>query len=171
MLCRMFSFLVLSLPLLVLPGCGGSGRPTLVKATGKVTLDGQPLEGAQIAFQLVTDGKAAYQRPSRAITNAAGEFTLTTYGNGDGAPLGKYRVGILKKEIVGKVPENFNSENEAATNLTYKWITPRSVSDPGSSGLEAEITSSGLKPAVFDLKAADKPEIEKSGPQVRANEP
>ncbi|MDP1796187.1 MAG: hypothetical protein Q8K78_01835, partial [Planctomycetaceae bacterium] len=104
-------------------------------------------------------------------TNASGEFVLGTYASDDGAPVGKYKVGILKKEVVGKLPENFNSETEGTTNLTYKWITPRAVADPNSSGLTAEITSSGLKPDTFDLKAPAQPEIERTGPQARANDP
>ena len=155
----------------VLVGCGGKGRPRLVKVTGKVTLDGKPVEGAQVAFQFVADAKAKYQRPSRGMTNSSGEFTLGTYAGDDGAPVGKYKVGILKKDIVGKLPENYNSEMEGKLNLTYKWITPKSVSDPESSGLTAEITSSGLKPDTFDLKASAQPETERTGPQARANDP
>ncbi len=152
-------------------GCGGSGRPSLVKVTGKVTVDGKPVEGAIVAFQYVADAKAEYQRPSTGYTDAAGEFVLGTYAHDDGAPVGKYKVGILKKEVVGKLPENYNSETEGSVNLTYKWMTPRSAADPNTSGLTAEITSSGLNPGTFDLKASPQPEIERTGPQVRANDP
>lgn len=157
---------------LMVTGCGGSGRPSLVKVKGKITLDGQPLEGAQVALQLIADEKSKYQRPSRAVTTAGGEFTPQTYGSDDGLPVGKYRVGVLKREMVGKPPENFNEENPGAFNLKYKWITPREYSDPTSSGLEIEVTSAGMKPDTIDLKTNGKPpEIELTGPQRRAVEP
>jgi hypothetical protein len=152
-------------------GCGGSERPSLVKATGTVTLDGKPLEGAIVGFQPVTDAKAKYQRPSSAVTDAAGKFQLGTYGKDDGVPVGKYKVGVQKRELVGELPQDYNSENPNAYNLSYKWITPRSAADPAASGLEINVTSSGLSPAVIELKALPEPEIELTGPQRRANEP
>jgi len=158
--------------LLIAAGCGGSGRPSLVKVTGKITVDGQPVEGALVAMQLITDEKSKYQRPSSATTNAEGEFTPRTYGPEDGLPLGKYRIGIQKRELVGELPKDFNAENPDAYNLRYKWLTPREYADPQSSGLEVEVTSSGLEPAVIDLKTnGRRPEIELTGPQRRANDP
>ena len=152
-------------------GCGGDGRPRLVKVTGTVLLDGQPLEGAQVAFQPVTEEKDKFQRPSAGYTDASGKFVLGTYARDDGAPIGKFRVGILKREVVGKLPDNYNSEMEASTNLTYKWVTPRDLADPAGSGLTAEVTSSGLSPDKFEIKSLGQPEIEKTGPQRRANDP
>lgn len=156
----------------MIAGCGGDGRPRLVKVTGKVTLDGQPLEGAIVAFQPITQDKAKYQRPSSGISESSGEFTIGTYGTDDGLPVGKFKVGVVKRELVGKLPDDFNSENAAAYNLKYKWTTPREYADPATSGLEVEVTSSGLKPETIDLKTNGKPpEIELTGPQKRANDP
>jgi len=152
-------------------GCGGDGRPRLVRVEGTVTLDGQPLEGAIVAFQPIVEDKAKFQRPSSGVTDPSGKFQLKTYEPGDGAPVGKYRVAIVKREVVGKLPDDFNSEMSESVNMTYKWVTPREVSDPATSGLTAEITSSGLEPKTIDLKAAATPEIEKTGPQRRANDP
>lgn len=152
-----------------LVGCGGSDRPKLVKATGTVTLDGKPLEGALVGFQPMTDAKSKYHRPSSAVTDASGKFLLGTYDKDDGVPVGKYKVGVQKRELVGELPKDFNSENPDAYNLQYKWITPRSAADPASSGLEINVTSSGLSPAVIELKALPQPEIERTGPQRRAD--
>jgi hypothetical protein len=157
--------------LTLMSGCGGSGRPKLVKAVGKVTLDGQPLDGAMVALQFVATDKSKYQRPSTAITDPDGEFIPQTYGKDDGLPVGKYKVGVQKRELVGKLPPNFNEENPDEFNLTYKWITPRAVADPQSSGIEIEVTSSGMKPDVIELKSSPQPEMERTGPQVRANDP
>lgn len=155
----------------VMMGCGGSGRPRLAKATGTVHLDGKPLEGAQVAFVMVTEAKSKYQRPSSAITDAQGKFTPQTYGKDDGLPVGKYKVGVQKRELMGQLPKNFDAEDPSKFNLKYKWITPMSAAQPDSSGIVVEVTSSGMKPDVIDLKSAPQPEIELTGPQKRANEP
>jgi hypothetical protein len=168
------STLICLLSAAILAGCGGSDRPSLTKVSGTVTLDGQPLEGAMVSFQYVADEKSKYQRPSSGVTDAQGKFTLGTYDKDDGLPVGKYKVAIQKRELVGQLPPDYNEEMAGSYNLTYKWITPRSYSSPETSGLEAEVTRSELKPAVFDLKTnGAQPEIERTGPQARArvNEP
>lgn len=169
--CSLIRFAPFAGMLLLLAGCGGDGRPSLVKVTGTVTLDGQPLEGAMVALKLVTDDKSKYQRPSSATTDAQGKFTPQTYVKDDGLPVGKYKVGIQKKEPVGGLPKNFDPENPNAVNMKYKWITPMSVAQPDDSGIEVEVTSSGMKPDTIELKSAAQPEIELVGPQRKANEP
>ncbi|OYW18093.1 MAG: hypothetical protein B7Z55_11285, partial [Planctomycetales bacterium 12-60-4] len=135
------------------------------------TLDGEPLEGAIIGFQPVADPNQKFQRPSTGITDASGKFVLGTYDKADGAPVGKFKVAIQKREVTSKLPADFNSEMAADTNITYKWITPKLMSDPESTPLTAEITRSGLEPSTFALEAVNPPEIEKTGPQVRLNGP
>jgi hypothetical protein len=167
---RLSTVLLMSLMAsMCLAGCGGSGRPKLVKAIGTVTLDGNPLEGAIVGLQPITDAKAKYQRPSSAVTDSSGKFTLGTYAKDDGAPIGKYKVGIQKRELMGERPKDFNEENSGAYNLKYKWITPRNVANPASSGLEVEVTSSGIKPEVIELKSPPQQEFEVTGPQQRAD--
>ncbi len=167
---RIGSFIAICVALSLL-GCGGSGRPRLTKAAGTVHLDGKPLEGAQVALVMIAEAKSKYQRPSSAITDAQGRFTPQTYGKDDGLPVGKYKVGVQKRELIGQLPKDFDSENPGKYNLKYKWITPMSAAQPDSSGITVEVTSSGMKPDVIELKSADQPEIELTGPQKRANEP
>lgn len=167
---RIFSCVVLWL-VLTIAGCGGSGRPSLAKISGTVQLDGKPLEGAQVGLVLATDAKSKYHRPSSAVTDAQGKFTPQTYGKDDGLPVGKYKVGVQKRELMGQLPKDFDVENPGKYNLKYKWITPMSAAQPESSGITVEVTSSGMKPAVIELKSAPQPEIEFTGPQKRANEP
>lgn len=153
-----------------LAGCG-DGRPSLVNATGTVTLDGEPVEGAIVSFKPVVEEGAAYQRPSNGVTDSAGQFVMMTYEKGDGLPEGKYQVGIQKREVVGELPKNYNDETPDQFSVRYRWVTPRQYADPASSGLTAEVTSSGIEPPVFELKSSGKPEIELTGPAARANEP
>jgi hypothetical protein len=144
----------------ILAGCG-DGRPSLVKVTGKVTLDGQPLEGAQVAFQPVnTDPKDTFQRPSSCISNAAGEFTPQTYLPGDGLRVGKYRVAVVKQELVGTPPPGLNAEEIQQLGMKRKWITPKAASSPETSGIEVEVTSTGMSPNVIELKSVQPAEIE-----------
>jgi hypothetical protein len=163
-------FTALLVPLLV-SGCG-NGRPKLVKVNGVVKLDGQPVEGAMVVFQKAGDGKDSFQRPSSGITDSEGKFTVRTYEPGDGLPYGKYLVGIQKRQVVGKPPVNPGEESSAAVNITYKWVIPKSYSEPAGSTLTAEVTSSGLTPAEFALSTGGKPaQIEIVGPRARANDP
>lgn len=66
-------------------GCGG---PSPVKVSGKVTLNGQAVEGISVQFvPVASDGKNAI-----GSTKADGSFDLTTIENKDGALPGDYKV-------------------------------------------------------------------------------
>ncbi|MFG0334817.1 MAG: hypothetical protein ACF8TS_15790 [Maioricimonas sp. JB049] len=164
---RMFVGLLIAV--VACSGCGGDGRPDLVPVEGTVTLDGEPLADAQVIFQVV-EVEGDYKRPSAGMTDASGKFTIGTYGKDDGLPIGKYNVGIMKRELVGDVPENFNEEDPSATGrpLRYRWVTYPEIADPAMSGLTAEVTSDGLQPATFDVEESGEVIVE--GARA-ANEP
>lgn len=148
-------------------GCGGD-RPSLVTVTGKVTLDGKPLEGANVAMKLITeDSDNKYGRPSRGLTDAQGSFKPSSYGDEEGIPAGKYKVAVIKQEI----PENYNAENPAAVPVNIRWVTPRYYSDIDSSGLEVEVTSAGMVPEVLALESNGPGEVENTGVKRGANDP
>jgi hypothetical protein len=65
-------------------GCGGSG---LVKVTGRVTYQGQPVPSTLVTFQ-PDDGL----RPSKGVTNDDGRFTLRYSRQEAGAMCGGHRV-------------------------------------------------------------------------------
>lgn len=142
-----------------LVGCG-DGRPTIVPIKGTVTLNGKPAEGVLLGFE--PQGISGYQRPSVATSDSQGQFTVSTYGNGDGLPVGKFIVTAFKRELVGKPPAGFNSEDTAANvqPVKYQWTVPRKYSTATDSGLTVEITSSGMTPATIDLTG--EPEVENS---------
>lgn len=79
----------------VVIGCSGGGGgysgPQPVPARGKVTYKNLPVEGATVSF--LGDGKS---RAALAVTDAAGEFILTTVRSGDGAVPGTHRVTVTK---------------------------------------------------------------------------
>lgn len=71
--------------LLALAGCGGG--PVLAPVTGKVTLDGKPLD--RIAIEFHPDGEGPR---STATTGADGTFTLQTDTGRPGAVVGTHKV-------------------------------------------------------------------------------
>ncbi len=79
-------------------GCGSSEelRPTLQSVQGKLTINGRPAEGATLILQPAAQ-KNFDSRGTRPTANVApdGTFKVTTYQDGDGAPVGDYAVGVL----------------------------------------------------------------------------
>jgi hypothetical protein len=77
-------------------GCG-SGSDKVVPVSGTITLDGQPLAGANITFQPTGGEKAGSAGPgSGAVTDAAGKYVLKTAEAKPcpGAVVGKHTVRI-----------------------------------------------------------------------------
>jgi hypothetical protein len=74
-------------------GCG-SGSDKVVPVSGTITLDGQPLAGANITFQPTGAGSAG--PGSGAVTDAAGKYVLKTAEKAPrpGAVVGKHTVRI-----------------------------------------------------------------------------
>jgi hypothetical protein len=158
--------------LAVSSGCGGSDRPALVEATGTVTLDGQPLEGAQVVLKPLKVDDPKFKRPARSMTDAQGKFTPNAYGDAKGLPPGKYGVGVSKREVVGKLPENFNTENPALTPANFRLLVPKPYESPETSNLEIEVTAKGITPDPIALDSGgSKPQIESTGKKRNLNEP
>lgn len=83
---RMRFALVFTLVLPLFAGCGnGMG---IVPVEGTITLDGQPLAGAEVIFR-PADG-----RPSLGVTDANGKYTLQYDSDMKGALTGKHKVSI-----------------------------------------------------------------------------
>ena len=83
----------LSVLLLSLSGCGGSGdQPELGQVSGTITLDDKPLSGVAVVFQ-PDDG-----RPARGTTDAEGKYELTYIRETRGTKVGHNRVEIAPSE-------------------------------------------------------------------------
>lgn len=75
--------------LIAITGCGGGADvPDLGRVTGTITLDGDPLDGATVEF-VPQSG-----RPSSAITDDNGYYTLRYSATTNGALPGKHNVSI-----------------------------------------------------------------------------
>ena len=115
-------------------GCGGArdySTLQLVPVTGKITLDGAPLAGAQVHFQ-GSDGLGA-----TGVTDSGGNYTLNYDSEQAGSPPGAKTVKITTAgaeeegadpdNAVGeKVPARYNRQTTlkadvSATNSTFNF--------------------------------------------------
>jgi hypothetical protein len=158
--------LVLVISCCFVVGCGGdSGHPKTYPVTGSVKLNGKPVEGAVVAFQLA-EGKAN----AIGSTDAKGEYTLSTFVPADGAVAGQYRVAIskfstpppdkaaLQQGVVqsGDLPADYappgEREGGAAGASGPKNLLPAKYANDQTSALRATVTESGPNKFDFDLK-------------------
>ena len=148
--------------LAMIPFCGCNPRdpkqPATYKVTGKVTYQGNPLEGAEVIFMTEKS-----PRPGRGTTNKDGEFVLSTYGAGDGAMAGQHRVTVTKWEIPEFAKRNFKDSGEGdrerakaiAEGLPTdpKLLTPSKYKAPATSGLSFKVEPQGKNH--FELPLVD----------------
>jgi len=90
--------------LTMLAGCG-TGGPEIVPVTGRVTLDGKPLEEATVVFQ-----PAEGNRPSTSQTDADGRYQLMYKRGVEGARVGKNKVSITVSHEIVRNPPKFKIE-------------------------------------------------------------
>lgn len=113
-------------------GCGSQSPVPLAKASGKVTLKGQPVTAGRILFRPIRPAgskSAIVGKIARAAIDENGEFTLTSYSQGDGAAVGEHRVQLIaptaasdddddddekkKSKLPGKVPDGLTVSIES----------------------------------------------------------
>jgi hypothetical protein len=129
-------------------GCGPSGPVKVHPVHGKIVYAGKPAAGVQVFF-LPTDAPMVPQIPAspHAVTDANGEYRLTTYAEGDGAAEGKYLV------ILVWPPAQKNSEHdeEADTDRLLGWY------DAAHTKLTATVTAGDNAIAPFQLRQVSSP--------------
>lgn len=132
-----------SLILLGLSGCGEGLKPweKVVPASGQVTFQGQPVEGAQIILVPVSTEVPATVRPS-ATTVAGGNFILGTYGSADGAPAGEYKVSAVW----------FKTVNSGGSMVRGDNVLPGKYADANTSGITVVINEEETAIPVIELK-------------------
>lgn len=124
-------------------GCAqqpAADRPTTYSVTGTVTFQGNPVEGATVAFSPTQGKQGAF-----ATTDASGKYSLTTFVGGDGALPGEYKVKISQYEKEAPsggegeeyVPPEETGEGEDSG---PKNLLPEKYADANSSGLTATVT-------------------------------
>lgn len=76
-------------------GCGGGGDFPVAQATGVVMCEGQPVPHVMVFFEPLADGKSAMVgKQGIGIADESGKFVISTYGDRDGAVVGKHRVRV-----------------------------------------------------------------------------
>ncbi len=127
--------------LTALVGCGGgeTGESLGATVTGKVTLDGTPVEGATVTFRPTGgDQKGAFGR-----TDAEGNYTLSTSAATVGVAPGNYQVTVTKMEVAQSTgPQEGDPDYTGAPAPTPppKSLLPEKYSKANTSGLEATVT-------------------------------
>lgn len=141
---------VLCLGLLSL-GCGSAKQMLdVVPASGKVTVDGKPVEGISVSL-VPQDGVVG--RGGYGVTDASGAFDVTSVEGQDGVAEGKYKVLFQKlaQPDGSPIPEGANAADVGATN-----ILPQSYNDPDVCTMFAIIKSDGNSEMEFDLDSKRK---------------
>lgn len=111
---------LLLLPMLAIATGCGDGHPVRVPVSGQVLIDGQPLAFGTIRF--IPSG----HRSSQGTLDATGHFTLSCYGQNDGAVIGKHGVEITACERVKPT--------------LLRWHAPKKYQSQSTSNLSEEIT-------------------------------
>jgi hypothetical protein len=121
-----------------LAGCG-DGRPTRVPISGKVTIDGAPLQFGSVLFV------PASGRSAGGSLDKEGRYFLSCFEKGDGAMVGEYRVAITGSEQLGETAVRWHAPKKyrdiATSNLTAAVDGPKD-------DVDFELTWEGGKPFV-----------------------
>jgi hypothetical protein len=145
-----------------------SNRPKTYPASGTVTLNGSPVEGATVNFYAM-EGTGS----SIGVTDANGKYTLTTFTSNDGAMAGQYKVSIVKYDgappptattlpagqlasgdidVSSYAPPKESGAPSAAAAAGPKNLIPAKYSSADTSGLRGMISEGGSNDNNFDLK-------------------
>lgn len=112
-------------------GCSRSepDRVEVHPVTGQVLFEGKPAAGAFVVFHPKQDTPGV-PRPTASV-DKQGNFTLSTYTAGDGAPQGEYAVTVVLPSMVKK-----DGEFEPGPNLL-----PPKVANPATSPIVAQVAA------------------------------
>ena len=102
--------------------------------------DGSPLRGGNIEF---APKEGTIKTSARAMIEDDGTFRLSTFGNGDGALGGDYRVSLIPARRRGEPGD------KAARSLSGKY------QDANSSGLEATVSPDSPNEFEFVVQSSE----------------
>lgn len=152
-------FFVLSLSLaLVLPvlGCGGgtdkfkAQRPKTAPASGVVTFNGNPLEGAIIVFAPQQGGTTA----ASCTSDSRGHFEAKAFPPDAGMVPGSYKVTVTKNAPEPEGPATPASHDQPVkpNNAKPTSLVPAKYSNPAQTPLTITIPDSGASDLKLELK-------------------
>lgn len=136
-------------------GCaGGLEQHPVAKVSGQITCNGEPVPFVQVVFvpkraadaKGVETGKGGY-----AVADVEGKFVLSTYGDGDGAIVGKHAVSIQPPN-----PEDFPTFSCECAVAEIKYVK------------EVDVVSG--QENVIDVALPEKPAGSKGKPAMSADD-
>lgn len=141
--------------LALLSGCGGGAkipkdRPVPTKVSGIVSMNGAPVEGATVTLHPTGKGYGAF-----GTSDANGKFVLSTFGNGDGAVSGDYKVSVKKLDIPSDAPQPSPGDpgyDPDPKPPAPKQLLPDRFADFTKSGLTANIGTEPMTDLKIELK-------------------
>lgn len=151
-----------------LAGCGADTPPppaNVFPVSGKVTYDGAPLADAVVTFHNETANRSAFGR-----TDAQGEYTLSTFGENDGAVEGSNVVTITKVEAPAGGGNEADIESAdydpsavegSESEAPPKSLIPEKYGNRETSGLTATVIAGENPPINFDLAKEQPESVEK----------
>jgi hypothetical protein len=148
-------FLLVLAPVLALLASGGcsadrrpSGAPKVVRVTGRVLFNGQPLADAHVTFTNPAANRSAYAK-----TDADGKFALTTFGPRDGAVPGTQLISVSKVEVLNKADPAVDRTTTTTPSIApeRRWFIPSHYADVTTSGLTAEVSEEGTNEILVEL--------------------
>jgi hypothetical protein len=132
----------------LLLGVVGCGSSNYARVSGRVTLDGQPLNGARVTFQPIGQiGDLNSSSGSYAVTKPDGSYALKlVIGDSKGAVVGKHRVEISVRDGSGStLVDRSKPKPIPKDNLPERYNH--------SSELTFDVPRGGTKTANFDLES------------------
>jgi hypothetical protein len=133
---------------ILLVGCTKKDtRPVRVAVSGTVLRQGQPVAEATIIFEPQGSTPAA-----TGLTDASGNFRLTSFDTDDGAVPGEYLVAIRKVQVI-KTDRPPNAPDDfTAPPADEKWLLPVKYGHTSTSGLTASVKPDAPNNFTFELK-------------------
>ncbi len=144
---------------LVFAGCAGDdGLPRTVNASGVVTLDGKPIDGASIVF-----AEASGVNFAQGLSDSSGHFSLDAFEAKKGAVPGSYKVTVSKtvtveksvnqKQMKALAEDAQHAADGGDENANVSWVNdlPPRYAGFGTSGLSAVVPEDGTSDLKLEL--------------------
>jgi hypothetical protein len=87
------------LALVVFAGCSPSG--SFSRVSGKVTFNGEPIEGARVTFVGTTETREGGREEYYTTTDSSGKYAISGVRKSPGIPPGVYKVVVTKLTLKG----------------------------------------------------------------------
>ncbi|MFI4877114.1 MAG: hypothetical protein ACIALR_17300 [Blastopirellula sp. JB062] len=149
---------VIAAGLLLTTGCGKLGQWSesrqvmLYPVSGVVTLDGEPIDGAQVLLQPEEEAKQSLIGMGE--TDASGRFSIVTVQAGEGAIAGPHKVRVVKT-IVTDDRTGFDPEAYVPP-VIEKNVLPAKYDSFEKSGLSVAVSDTQATYATIELDSKAK---------------